>query len=247
MSLDQINDYGVGDVNLTSMMETLDRQRRGYQAISLTHYDDDLEPKIAAGSIVEVGGALFKCESDESITGWAGIGNSNDVYVKLVPSGAAVTAAFVTAAPTWSTSKQGWYVGNDRYVGGLYKDSGGDYTIKWLYEPSPWLEKVIAIGDWNMSSTGTETVTVAHGIADHTKIRSIMTIIRRDTDAPDPTYMSKLEMGVSGILSSMAGSVRDFDATNIVLQRLNSAGGFANAWFEDTGYNRGWIYVKYRA
>ena len=133
MSLDQINDYGIGDVNLTSMMETLDRQRRKYQGVSLTNYDNNNEPQIAAGSLVEVGGALFKFESNESITGWGGIGNDSDVYIKLVPSGATATAAFVTAAPTWSTSKQGWYVGNDRYVGGLYKDSGGNYTIKWLY------------------------------------------------------------------------------------------------------------------
>ena len=133
MSLTQINDYGIGNVNLTSMMETLDRQRRGYQAVSLTNYDNTSEPKIAAGSIVELGGALFKCEADESITGWAGIGNDEDVYVKLVPSGTTAAAAFTTAAPTWSTSKQGWYVGNDRYIGGLYKDASGNYTEKYLY------------------------------------------------------------------------------------------------------------------
>lgn len=133
MSGVQVNDYSIGDVNLTSMMETLDRQRRGYQAISLTHYDDNLECEIAAGSLVEVGGALFKFESNESITGWAGIGNNNDVYIKLVPSGTTITAAFVTAAPTWSTSKQGWYVDNDRYVGALYKDGSGNYTQKHLF------------------------------------------------------------------------------------------------------------------
>jgi len=137
MSLSQINDYGIGDVNLTSLMETLDRQRRGYQAVSLTNYDNTSEPKIAAGSIVELGGALFKCEADESITGWAGIGNNNDVYIKLVPSGTAATAAFTTAAPTWSTSKQGWYVGNHRYIFKLYKDGSGNYTRKRLLLPEP--------------------------------------------------------------------------------------------------------------
>jgi len=157
MSLSQINDYGIGDVNLTSLMETLDRQRRGYQAISLTHYDDNLEPKIAAGSIVELGGALFKCEADESITGWAGIGNDNDVYIKLVPSGTTATAAFTTAAPTWSTSKQGWYVGNDRYIGGLRKDAGGNYTKKWLYT-DPQSPK-IKIGSDTRSIIGDQIIT----------------------------------------------------------------------------------------
>jgi len=163
MSLAQINDYGIGNVNLTSLMDTLDRQRRGYQAISLTHYDDALEPKIAAGSIVEIGGALFKCESDESISGWAGIGNDNDVYIKLVPSGTTATAAFTTAAPTWSTSKQGWYVGNDRYIAGLYKDAGGNYTQKHLYRDL-WkkltlLSTGIKIGYFVRTTAGNEVIT----------------------------------------------------------------------------------------
>ena len=155
MSLSQINNYGIGDVNLTSLMETLDRQRRGYQAISLTHYDDNLEPKITAGSIVELGGALFKCEADESITGWAGIGNENDVYIKLVPSGSTATVAFITAAPTWSTSKQGWYVGNDRYVGGLYRDASGNYSRKWLFLHEADKQFRI-IGDGSISFSGAD-------------------------------------------------------------------------------------------
>lgn len=163
MSLEQINNYSVGDVNLTSLMETLDRQRRGYQALSLTHYDDDLECEIAAGSIVEVGGGLFKTEADEPITGWVGIGNDEDVYVKLVPSGTMATATFVTAAPTWSTSKQGWYVGNDRYIGGLRKDGSGNYTRKHLFrglwQKLSLLSTGIKIGTNSRSSSGNQVIT----------------------------------------------------------------------------------------
>lgn len=131
------------------------KQRLGYQAISLTNYDNDLEPQIAAGSKVEIGSALFEAAANESISGWAGIGNDSDVYIKLVVSGATATAAFTTAAPTWSTSKQGWYVGNDRYVGGLYKDAGGNYIRKWLFLHEADKQFRI-IGDGNVSFSGAD-------------------------------------------------------------------------------------------
>ena len=134
MAGSKVNAYAIGDVDLTSLMETVDRQRRGYQALSLTNFSSLLEPKIASGSLVEVSGALFKFEVDESITGWSGIANSNEVYIKLVPAGSSITAVFTTTAPVWSDAKQGFYSTNDRYIGGLFKDGSGNYSKKWLYE-----------------------------------------------------------------------------------------------------------------
>ena len=39
-------------------------------------------------------------------------------------------ATFTLVVPTWSTTKQGWYDGLDRYVAKLRKDGVGDYTDK---------------------------------------------------------------------------------------------------------------------
>jgi len=111
----------------------LQKQRLGYQGVSLTNFDNDNESQIAAGSKVEVGGALFEFAAPESITGWAGIGNNNDVYIKLTVAGVSITASFTTTPSTWSTSKQGFYDALERYIGGLYKDAGGNYTKKYLY------------------------------------------------------------------------------------------------------------------
>jgi hypothetical protein len=111
----------------------IESQRLGYQAISLQAYDTVLESAIMAGSVVEIGSALFEFTADEPITGWGGIANNNPVYIKLTVAGASVTASFTTVAPTWSTSKQGWYIGAERVIGGLYKDGAGLYTKKWLY------------------------------------------------------------------------------------------------------------------
>lgn len=114
----------------------LEKGDKGLLALSLTEYDTDAECEIAEGSVVEIAGALFEFTADESITGWAGIGNSNDVYVKCVVAGTAVTAEFTTTAPTYSTSKAGWYgtggAALHRYVAKLYKDGAGAYAAKYI-------------------------------------------------------------------------------------------------------------------
>lgn len=119
---------------VTVALNQLEKQRFGYQAISLTNFELDTEPEIAGGSKVEIGGALYEFAAGESITGWGGIGNSNDVYIKLTVTGTAVAAAWTTTAPMWSESKQGWYASLVRYIGGCYKDANGDYTQKFLFE-----------------------------------------------------------------------------------------------------------------
>ncbi len=114
----------------------LEKGDKGLLALSLTEYGTDLECKIAAGSTLEIAGALFEFPALESITGWGGIGINNDVYVKLVVAGTSVTAEFTTTAPTWSDSKQGWYgtagAALHRYVAKLHKDGSGNYTKKHL-------------------------------------------------------------------------------------------------------------------
>ncbi len=140
------------------MANQVEDQRLGFQAISLTHYDDNLEPQIAAGSVVEIGGALFEFSALESITGWSGISNNSDVYIKLTVSGVSVTASFTTTAPTWDTAKQGWYSGTERYIGGLRKDGSGNYYGKWFYDGQAGALGFVPIGSivaWHKSFANT--------------------------------------------------------------------------------------------
>jgi len=124
MSGTKVNDYSIGDSNIQSVMLTLDKAFKGFHQVSLTNYNTTSESAIAAGSVVEVNGALYKFDSDESITGSPSNGT---VYIYLVPSGDTVTAAYTNTAPTWSDSKQGWYGtggnANYRYIGGVSKNS----------------------------------------------------------------------------------------------------------------------------
>jgi hypothetical protein len=110
----------------------IDKQRLGYSSVSLTNYGvgNTSEPQIAAGSKVEIAGALYEFTSDESITGWAGLTSSAIAYILLTASGSSVSASFTNTAPTWDAARQGWYTSTNRVVAMLYKDAAGLYQFK---------------------------------------------------------------------------------------------------------------------
>jgi hypothetical protein len=115
---------------VTIAASQVDKERLGYQAISLTHFADTSEPSIAAGSKVEIGGALYEFTGDETCTGWAGLSASAIAYVLLTPSGASVAGSYTNTAPAWDTAKQGFYTGSNRVVAMLYKDAASLYQFK---------------------------------------------------------------------------------------------------------------------
>ncbi|HSV96768.1 MAG TPA: hypothetical protein VLM75_07520 [Spirochaetota bacterium] len=102
----RVSNYGAGDPNITALMVTNNLTFRGLCSVSLTNYDTTDEPEIAAGSVVEVGGTLYEFGADEAIGGSPADGL---VYIKLIPSGASVTAEFTNDAPVWRDDLQGWY------------------------------------------------------------------------------------------------------------------------------------------
>jgi len=112
MSSVQLNFYSNADVSIIDLMNTEDANFIGKHQVSLTNYDNTSLPAIAAGSIVENNGGLFKFTSESAITGSPSDGT---VYIRLIPSGdpalgtAIVTPEFSNTSPTWSDSKQGWY------------------------------------------------------------------------------------------------------------------------------------------
>ncbi len=127
----------MANTQVTTRDTQLEKQRIGLLQLTLTNFANTSEPAIAAGSVVEFGGSLYVFSGDEAITGWSGVSNDTDAYIKLVPGVSLVTAEFVEAAPTWSDSKQGWYNGNDRYVAGLHRGvSAAEYEDKWVYQRS---------------------------------------------------------------------------------------------------------------
>lgn len=97
--------------------------------------------------------------------------------------------------------------------------------------------KIVDIGDWNMDTVA--NITVAHGIADYTKIRDVSVMIRNDS----VTLQWKLDAGldVSGVQS---GNIGVNNAGEIALYRQTGS-TFDNTSFDSTSFNRGWITILY--
>jgi len=95
----------------------------------------------------------------------------------------------------------------------------------------------INIGDWNMDSTDTKSI--AHGLSNYKKVRSISVIIRDDADS---YYQSLIEVYYS-TGANFGGSIY-FDATNITLTRV-IGGTFDSTSYDATSYNRGWITIEF--
>jgi len=131
MAGSKVSNFAIGDSNIQSVMLTLDKTFKGQHQVSLTNYDTTAESQVAAGSVIEIGGALYKFDSNESITGSPSDGT---VYIMAVPSGDSVTCAYTNTAPTWSDSKQGWYgtggTANNRYLEFIMTRLSSAYQFK---------------------------------------------------------------------------------------------------------------------
>ena len=124
-----VSNYSQSDSNILEMQLTLDQTRKGKHQVSLTNYYNTSLPAIAAGSVIEVNGALYKFASEDAITGSPSDGT---VYIYIDP--ATITAVFTNTAPTWSDSKSGWYgtttTANCRYLEYIvFKD-----LTSWFYK-----------------------------------------------------------------------------------------------------------------
>ncbi|MCP4280775.1 MAG: hypothetical protein GY776_12310 [Alteromonas sp.] len=98
---------------------------------------------------------------------------------------------------------------------------------------------VLDIGDWDMSLTGDQIVTVAHGLTG-SKIRSVDVMIRVDSDE---TYSLHTLLTND---SATSGGDYNVSATLVTLQRW--PGGLFGVYgtvFNETSYNRGWITIWY--
>lgn len=239
----KVNGYGVGDVNLTCLMATVDAQRKGFFGLSLTEFDTTAEPAVAAGGVIEVNGALYEFDTEEAISGSPSDGT---VYVMVVPSGDSITAQFTNTSPAWSDSKQGWYdsTGNYRYVARMTLDSGS-YANKIRYLISDMLRnegasnilhtKIIEIGDWDMDADWNKEV--EHGLS-KLKIRSVQVTIRRDDDL--------MLINLAAPYSGSGADTGSYSIQESVIMLSRVTGGlFDSTTFDATSFNRGWVIIQY--
>jgi hypothetical protein len=208
------------------------RQRLGFMSMSLTNFETTGEALIASGSVLDVNGTVYQFTSNESVTGWSNIATAENVYIKVVPSGDSITASYTGTGPTFDQAKGGWYDSNDRYIGWLRKDSSGDYRYKHtlpVEQIDPILfTEVIDIGDWNMDSTPSATLT--HHL-DVSNIKGIEVSILTD-NGDWHNFLGDYAGAACGYYSISTAS--------IFLNREN-AGHFDSVLFDSTSYNRGHV------
>lgn len=133
----------MGNAQITTSVTIINSGLIGYQGISLTDFATTTVSAIAAGSGIEIAGAFFKFSTNETInaSSWTAITTATTAYLGLTPSGTAgsqiLTAAWISSAPVWETSKQGWYssAGSSiRVVASVYKGSATQYLNKFILE-----------------------------------------------------------------------------------------------------------------
>lgn len=117
-----------GAADYTDFITQMERIKKGFYNIDFTTMADGVvAPEIAAGSWIESSGNMYLFGTQEAATGWGGIANSTEAWIKVVPAGTSITAEFTDTAPSFNELRNGWYNGDDRYVLSVYKDAGGDY------------------------------------------------------------------------------------------------------------------------
>lgn len=156
------------------------------------------------------------------------------------------TGSGVPTIPVSADHRNGDWIATDIYEGESYMDT--DTGIVYTRNGSS-IESVgggggatnvlataiVNIGDWNMDST--TSVSVAHGIADFTKIRNIDVLIINDTS----TDLEKLS---SCDILGVGNGRFNFNSTDVILFRVTS-GGFDGTDYDATSFNRGYIIITY--
>src|SRR3990167_1960681 len=137
----------------------IESQRLGYHAISLTNFDTDAAPDIAAGSKAEIGGALYNFSGTTSISNFSAIATAASPYIYLTPAGTAVTAAGTVGVLGESDSKQGWYSWAARAIGLLTKASTAGYADKAVFLPGHrWVDTALAHGTYTATAAGVSNI-----------------------------------------------------------------------------------------
>lgn len=124
--------YSEGDAAwFNTFLARCEKQSKGYIGLSLTNFTTSTVCAIAAGSVVEIDGAMFHFAAETSVLGSIATGLN---YIICSVTGTTVEPYWSQdAASTYNTAKQGFYTAAERYVAGCRSD-GTTYDNKWVYE-----------------------------------------------------------------------------------------------------------------
>jgi hypothetical protein len=148
-----VSDYAIGDANLDNIMLTLDKAFKGEGSITLTEMLTTTVPEIAAGSWVENNGALYKFDSNESISTTDPVTSTTvadgEIYLCLVPQSGSASGA--------TTDATGYNIGATSIT--LASAGTGDILAGDIIQFAGDINKyTITSGDGDVSNGGTITI-----------------------------------------------------------------------------------------
>jgi hypothetical protein len=207
---------------LTVYTDQLQHQRKGVVQISITDFDVETVSEIAAGSIIEIAGAMILFESDESMgVNWAAMA-AGIVWARI--DGVALTSAYTQVAPTWNDELQGWYdaTGQYRYYARLYKSAGSAYQRKALYTP---VRGVMTMYD----QSAVDGIDI-RGVADADKRIWFASDAYMDWDESEDEYVFPKKLNVGEITGQLTANVKLRSSYITTNPSRNGIYNALNAW-----------------
>jgi len=139
----------------------------------------------------------------------------------------------IVKASTTTPSEFKWTDGINPILANIqtkYDEKFDDYGLR---------RKTIEIGDWNMNTTASSTVTHGLSSTQWKNLRSVEVAVRNDDD--DVYYTDSTDTSAD---ADAGIEIDKIDATNVTLKRA-ALGTFDSSDFEKTSYNRGWVTIWY--
>jgi hypothetical protein len=127
-----IAEPSLNTANLTEWQKIITKLTQttgGLALVYLTNMDNNDEPRIMAGSRVEVNGTFYKSQLDEQIAGTPANGLN---YIYCVPNEDFCTYEYSATPPVYDTAKGGFFNGNKRAVASFVYFDGNFYNKKIL-------------------------------------------------------------------------------------------------------------------
>lgn len=134
MTISIITNFIKGENSLTNFIKSEISFQKGFYAVCFSEMTTNSKPSILINSVIEINGALYEFNSNESISGTPSAGVC---YVKCYLSGSYTVADFTNTAPTYDNDRCGYYGSsstlNHRYIMKLYYN-GTNYTLKQIMD-----------------------------------------------------------------------------------------------------------------
>lgn len=139
---------------------------RGDSSVSLTNWDDSTTaPAVILGSVIECNGVFYEVTTANETISTTGA-STGTVY--LIFDESAEEYVWSSSTPSWSTSKNAWYIGSDRFTGHLCEwDGASAYDAKREYGAGqngdifmkPLADGVLQSGSLSISFTASQSDT----------------------------------------------------------------------------------------